>query len=181
MGDNAESKDLEEQPSKSLPPSDQVVHSMSETAHSRTAAVEVFCRQCGVPREDRDRYCTGCGALLPPARTSAIDRRRELQARAPQPPIATVTYGQNLNPAAVLATVGGIVSLAALPLQVGWLWFFGAVAAVVLGFVARSQINSTGQAGRGYMIAGLTMGFLSFGIVVLILLFGLAALSMLAR
>jgi hypothetical protein len=104
-----------------------------------------------------------------------------------------VTYNPSVNIPAVLSTVGGAVSLGALPLQAAsgpsgglapltpWLWFFGAVAAVVLGFVARSQINSTGQPGRGYMIAGLTLGFVSFGLAILLLLAGLAALSILAR
>jgi hypothetical protein len=180
MGDSAEGKELEAH-SESDRSGDQVVRAKSGLARVPTPAVEVFCRQCGSRREDVDRYCTGCGALLPQVRATASVRRPGVQTPAPRPPTVTIAYGQSVNTPAVIATVSGVVSLVALPLGVGWLWFFGAVAALVFGFVARSQINSNDQAGRGYMIAGITMGFLSLGIAVLVLLTGIVALSILAR
>jgi hypothetical protein len=40
-----------------------------------------------------------------------------------------------------------------------FVWFFGAVAAVILGHMARRQIKQTGEAGDGMAVAGLALGY----------------------
>jgi hypothetical protein len=38
-------------------------------------------------------------------------------------------------------------------------WFFGAIAAIILGHMARRQIRQTGEAGDGMAMAGLVLGY----------------------
>lgn len=73
------------------------------------------------------------------------------------------TFGSLLT----LATFGlGLICL--LPLScippIGW------IVAVIMGHIALSEIKASGQGGRGMAIAGLVMGYLGLGLIVLLIL-----------
>ena len=131
-----------------------------------------FCKHCGTDQAGRSRIQRGA--------FSSGQAGPRVPATRPRP-VAEHTTSTELNPVAVGSTVAGAVSLLALPLNSALLWFLGWAAALALGFVARHQINHEGRPGRPYMIAGLTLGFISIGILVVALLFGLAALEILAK
>ncbi len=52
---------------------------------------------------------------------------------------------------------------------------------LVFGFIALSQIKETGQEGHGFAIAGITISFVSLGIVVFALTMMLAFFGLFAR
>ncbi|MDR1393298.1 MAG: DUF4190 domain-containing protein [Bifidobacteriaceae bacterium] len=58
------------------------------------------------------------------------------------------------NTLAIVALITGIVGVS--------------LVAIVLGFVARSQISKTGQAGNGMALAGIILGFVYFVITIII-------------
>lgn len=122
-----------------------------------------------------DFACPQCDARF--GSTSMLGEHRRRDHGRPTSPVTSA--GNNI--AAVLSTWAGVVSLLALPLKLAWLWFFCAVAALVLGFVGRTQIERDGTEGRGYAIAGLVMGFVPFGIVLLYILIVVAFIGMLLR
>ena len=88
-----------------------------------------------------------------------------------QPPYAPQPYGygwappQRTNGLAIASMVLGIV----------WLYWIGSVLALVFGYVARKQIRERGDAGGGMAIAGIVLGWVGVGILVLFLLIGFAA------
>jgi hypothetical protein len=62
-------------------------------------------------------------------------------------------------------------AVASLVLGIAWCWWIGSILAVVFGHVALSQIAATRgrQAGRGLAIAGLTLGWIGVGTLVVVL------------
>ncbi len=48
--------------------------------------------------------------------------------------------------------------------------FFVSVLGIILGFVALSQIKTSGEQGRGLALAGIIIGFVSVGITLLVLI-----------
>jgi hypothetical protein len=63
-------------------------------------------------------------------------------------------------------------AIASLVLSLTWMWWIGSVAAIICGHVALRQIaESEGrQSGRGLAVTGLTIGYLSVCVAVLIML-----------
>jgi hypothetical protein len=51
-----------------------------------------------------------------------------------------------------------------------WVYWIGSILAIIFGFIALSQIKERNQQGRGMAIAGLILGFIGVGTLVLILL-----------
>jgi hypothetical protein len=47
-----------------------------------------------------------------------------------------------------------------------FIWFFGAIAAIVLGHIARRQIRQTGEQGDGMALAGLILGYVGLALTV---------------
>ena len=67
---------------------------------------------------------------------------------------------------------------------VGAIWiipFFGSLAGAIMGHIALRQVARTGEKGRGMALAGVLVGWISLGLLVLVILafvlFGLAAAS----
>lgn len=79
----------------------------------------------------------------------------------------------------------GSLSSSLIGFVVGWAFtplFIGLLIGIVLGHISLSQIKRTGEDGRGLALAGLIIGYIGTGIVILFLLgmlafFGLAFLS----
>jgi hypothetical protein len=64
------------------------------------------------------------------------------------------------------------LAIASLVLGILWIWWIGSILAIIFGFVAMNQIkNSDGaQTGRGMAIAGLVLGFIGLGTILLLVL-----------
>lgn len=73
--------------------------------------------------------------------------------------------------AVVVAKNNGL-AVASLVLGILWLYWLGSVLAVIFGHVALNQISRSGemQQGRGLAIAGLVLGWVGVGILLLVLL-----------
>lgn len=82
----------------------------------------------------------------------------------PQP--GWVPGGPPVPPA---ATTNGL-AIASLVLGILWLGGLGSVLAVIFGFVARSQIRNRGQKGKGMAMAGIVLGWIGIGLLLLAIL-----------
>jgi hypothetical protein len=59
------------------------------------------------------------------------------------------------------------MAVASLVLGILWVWWIGSILAIVFGFVALGQLKVRNQQGRGLAIAGLVLGFIGVGILIL--------------
>jgi peptidyl-prolyl cis-trans isomerase B (cyclophilin B) len=55
--------------------------------------------------------------------------------------------------------------------------FFVSILGIILGFVALNQIKTSGEQGRGLALAGIIIGFVSIGIVLLWIIISVAVLA----
>lgn len=61
-------------------------------------------------------------------------------------------------------------AIASMVLGIVWIYWIGSVLAIVFGFIAYSQIKERNQAGKGMATAGLILGFIGIGTLVLVIL-----------
>ena len=64
------------------------------------------------------------------------------------------------------------LAVASLVLGAVWLFWLGSVLALVLGYVARGQIRHTGDGGDGVAVAGIVLGWVGVGFLVLLIVAG---------
>lgn len=69
------------------------------------------------------------------------------------------------------------MAIASMVLGILWIYWVGSILALVFGYVARSQIRERREAGDGMAIAGIVLGWVGIGILVLVLVIGVAASS----
>jgi uncharacterized protein DUF4190 len=62
-------------------------------------------------------------------------------------------------------------AIAALVLGIVWVYWIGSILAVIFGLVARNQIKERNESGDGMAVAGLTLGLIGLGTLVLFLAF----------
>jgi hypothetical protein len=79
----------------------------------------------------------------------------------PQQP-GSYAIARPTNTLAIVSMVLGIASYVFLPV-------IGAIAAVVTGHMARSQIKRTGEGGSGFALAGLILGYVHLAIAVIVI------------
>ena len=82
----------------------------------------------------------------------------------PTPPMAA-------QPVYIQTKTNGF-AVAALVLGIVWLYWIGSILALVFGYVAKSQIEKSGgrETGRGMAIAGIVLGWVGVGVLLLMLL-----------
>lgn len=78
------------------------------------------------------------------------------------PPPGYVTY--------VTRPTNGM-AIASLVLGILWIYWVGSIMALIFGYVARQQIAERGEPGGGLAIAGIVLGWIGVGTLVLVLLF----------
>lgn len=90
-------------------------------------------------------------------------------AQAPSAHPAPPTMYQQVVQIAQAKTNG--LAIASLVLGILWVYWIGSVLAVIFGHVALSQIDKSGgtQTGRGMAIAGLVLGWIGVGVLLIIL------------
>jgi hypothetical protein len=97
----------------------------------------------------------------------------------PDPPPPDAALWAPPEPSGVGAPRQSINGLAIASLALGILWLFwiGSVLALIFGYIAKSQIDRAGgrQSGRGLAIAGIVLGWVGIGL--LVLTFALGALG----
>jgi Domain of unknown function (DUF4190)/Uncharacterised protein family UPF0547 len=77
--------------------------------------------------------------------------------------------GQKTNGFAIASLVLGIV----------WIYGVGSILALVFGYMGRNQIDQSGgrEAGRGMAVAGIVLGWIGVGILLLVIIFAIVASS----
>ncbi|WP_170309070.1 DUF4190 domain-containing protein [Pseudonocardia hierapolitana] len=63
------------------------------------------------------------------------------------------------------------MAIASLVLGILWIYWVGSIMALIFGYVARQQIAERGEPGGGLAIAGIVLGWIGVGTLVLVLLF----------
>lgn len=88
---------------------------------------------------------------------------------APPPygPPPSTPYGY--TPYAPTQGTNGL-AIASMVLGILWIYWIGSILAVIFGFVAMSQIKERSQGGKGMATAGLILGFIGLGTLVLVIL-----------
>lgn len=66
------------------------------------------------------------------------------------------------------------LAVASLVLGILWLYWLGSVLALIFGYVARKQIRERNQSGEGLATAGIVLGWIGVGTLVLVILLGVA-------
>jgi hypothetical protein len=71
------------------------------------------------------------------------------------------------------------LAIASLVLGIVWLYGVGAILALVFGYMAKGQIDQSGgrETGRGMAIAGIVLGWIGVGIILLVIFVAIAASS----
>ena len=90
----------------------------------------------------------------------------------------TLSRGTSEGSAAVGApTKTNGFAIAALVLGIVWIYGIGSILALVFGYQAKKQIDTSGgrESGRGMAIAGIVLGWIGVGLIVLIIIIGAAA------
>jgi uncharacterized membrane protein len=59
------------------------------------------------------------------------------------------------------------MAIASMVLGILWLYWIGSILAIIFAFVALNQIKLRNQQGRGMAIAGLILGFIGVGILII--------------
>jgi len=92
----------------------------------------------------------------------------------------TLTRGAS-GASGVIATQGKTngLAIASLVLGIVWIYGIGSILALVFGYQAKKQIDASGgrESGRGMAIAGIVLGWIGVGLLVLVIIFAVAATS----
>lgn len=93
-------------------------------------------------------------------------------------PVGAAPVGQvGVQPVAVQQQKTNGMAIASMVLGILWLYWVGSVLALVFGYVGKKQIDESGgmQSGRGMAIAGIVLGWVGVGFLLLFLVIGLGA------
>jgi hypothetical protein len=85
------------------------------------------------------------------------------------PPYAPPPYGYGYPPP---RTNG--MAIASMVLGILWIYWIGSILALVFGYVAKRQIRERGESGGGMATAGIVLGWVGVGFLVVFLVFGIA-------
>ena len=95
---------------------------------------------------------------------------------APASPPPTFTAYTSYAPGMAQATTTNGLAIASLVLGILWILWIGSILAVVFGYVAKGQIERSAgrQSGRGMAIAGIVLGWVGVGFLVLSIVLSVA-------
>ena len=82
-----------------------------------------------------------------------------------QPPYGQPQYGQPQWGPPASKTNG--MAIASLVLGIVWIYWIGSILALVFGYIAKSQIKQRGESGGGMATAGIILGWIGVGFLVL--------------
>ena len=153
-----------------------------------------FCSLCGAPRFSHEQapticgscratvkpgaaYCSSCGASISPQPSFPPPPPPSGYAAsypAPPPPvpqIETAPGSPQLYPASPYlarpsrGTNG--MAIASMVLGIVWVWWVGSILALIFGYIGLRQIRDRNESGRGMAIAGVVLGWIGVGTLVL--------------
>jgi hypothetical protein len=62
-------------------------------------------------------------------------------------------------------------AIASLVLGIIWIYWVGSILALIFGYIARKQIRERNESGDGMAIAGIVLGWVGIGVLVIVLIF----------
>jgi Domain of unknown function (DUF4190) len=139
------------------------------------------CQQCGWPTPAADPLCRNCGAdarvgaVVPPG--ASVPPGAVVPPPGVRPPAAVPGGLRPYAPVAGPSTNG--MAVASLVLGILWIYWIGSVLALIFGYIARQQINQHQgmQSGRGMATAGIVLGWIGVGFLVLFMLVGIIGMA----
>ena len=87
----------------------------------------------------------------------------------PFPPAGPQTEWVRGTPVQPANTTNGL-AIASLVLGILWIFGLGSILALIFGFIARQQIRTRHQNGNGLSIAGIVLGFVGVGLLILVII-----------
>jgi hypothetical protein len=69
------------------------------------------------------------------------------------------------------------MAIASMVLGILWLYWVGSILALIFGYIAKKQIRERGESGGGMATAGIVLGWVGIGILVVVIVFGIAVAS----
>ena len=131
------------------------------------------CASCGTVTSEEAHFCPRCGASMTAAAPPPPPPPSDWGApRPPLPPPSSPPYAPPSYPyqyGARPAQPTNALAVVSLVLGIFWLFWVGSILAVLFGYVGKGQIDRSGgtQSGRGLAIAGITLGWIGVGFLVL--------------
>jgi hypothetical protein len=92
-----------------------------------------------------------------------------------QPPPYGQPYGYGYPYVQPRSTNG--LAIASMVLGILWLYWIGSVLALVFGYIAKKQIQERGDSGGGMATAGIVLGWIGVGFLVIAVIAGVASYS----
>ncbi|HXY92667.1 MAG TPA: DUF4190 domain-containing protein [Acidimicrobiia bacterium] len=154
--------------------------------------MSVACRQCGSEMTAEAKFCPACGTAVAGAAEPGASNGAghglpdgapgyAAPIRPPPPPPApppTQGYPAPYGYGAPPTSTNGM-AVAAMVLGILWLYWLGSILALIFGYVAKSRIDRSGgrQGGRGMAIAGIVLGWVGVGLLVVVIIAAIVAAS----
>ncbi|MDR3552839.1 MAG: DUF4190 domain-containing protein [Clostridia bacterium] len=126
-----------------------------------------FCTKCGCECDDSAVVCPQCGNLFSVQQPNGQQPGNQ-QPNYQQPNYQQPNYQQGYRQPFMEVKTNGL-AIASLVVSIVNCCGIGSIAAIILGFIARSQIkNSNGtQKGDGMALAGIIIGFVAIGLFII--------------
>jgi hypothetical protein len=125
-----------------------------------------FCQICGVPRQYVAGYAGPRPLYVQPVGTPRYTPPDVPYQYAPSMGIST-SVPQSYNGLAIASMVLGIV----------WIYWVGSVLALVFGYIALKQIRARNESGKGMAIAGIVLGWVGAGVLLIVIVVAIVASS----
>jgi uncharacterized protein DUF4190 len=144
------------------------------------ASSPLYCRHCGGPLLADAAFCTNCGKSTAEAQTTPPPQGAPPPPAPPgypppgYPPPPGEYAGYVPYPVPMQQKTNGF-SIASLVLGIIWIYWIGSILALIFGYIAKSQIDGSQgtQGGRGMAIAGIVLGWVGVGILILFIVLGI--------
>ena len=69
------------------------------------------------------------------------------------------------------------MAIASMVLGILWIYWIGSILALIFGYIARNQIRERGEGGAGMAMAGIVLGWIGVGILIIVIIAGVASYS----